>query len=172
MQLGLENHKMIQAVKTRWNSTYFMLKRIMEQREALISVLSDRTVTTRIQAGQLMLTEDEWTIVENLVKILEPFEMVTTLLSSETQPTVSMVMPIFQTIKDNFISRADEDEPEDIKQIKNVLLHEFQSRFKNIFINTLITGAIEIQILDLSTFLDPRFKNKERFLGSLFKTKR
>lgn len=31
-QLNLPNHKLIQSVKTRWNSTYYMIKRIIEQR--------------------------------------------------------------------------------------------------------------------------------------------
>ena len=52
IQLGLENHKLIQSVKTRCNSTYYMLKRLIEQREAIIGVLSDRTITTRTHAGR------------------------------------------------------------------------------------------------------------------------
>jgi hypothetical protein len=35
-----------------------------------------------------------------------------------------------------------------------------------------VTGNDEIHFTDISTFLDSRSKNKERFLGSIFKTKR
>ncbi|KAI4455795.1 ribonuclease h-like superfamily [Holotrichia oblita] len=79
----------------------------MEQREALVAVLSDRTVTSKNHAAQLMLNENEWGIVETIVNILEPFQIVTTLLSSENQPTVSMVMPILQSLMQNFISTED-----------------------------------------------------------------
>ncbi|KAI4455763.1 ribonuclease h-like superfamily [Holotrichia oblita] len=88
----------------------------MEQREALVAVLSDRTVTSKNHAAQLMLNENEWGIVETIVNILEPFQIVTTLLSSENQPTVSMVMPILQSLMQNFIST------EDIKKEKKKII--------------------------------------------------
>lgn len=39
-----------------------------------------------------MLIEDKWIIMRTITTILGPFEMVTTLLSSESKP-ISMVMP-------------------------------------------------------------------------------
>nr|XP_022910339.1 zinc finger BED domain-containing protein 1-like [Onthophagus taurus] len=171
-QLGLQKHKLIQAVRTRWNSTYYMLKRLVEQREAILSVLSDRTITSRIQAGHLMLEEEEWITMEYCIAMLEPFELVTTLLSSESQPTISIVMPILKSLAENFISKTKEDEPKLLQNLQRLLQNEFQSRFENILSNVSVTAGGKIGIFDLSTFLDPRFKNKERFTGSLFQTKR
>lgn len=175
-QLGLQKHKLVQSVKTRWNSTFLMLKRLIEQREAVIGVLSDRTVTTRNQAGQLMLSEDEWTLIENIANVLQPFELVTTLLSSDSQPTISIVMPILQSLVQNFLSKTKDEDPDDITKMKNQLLLKLRSRFKRfkdvLCADQSVTGSLEITVLDISTFLDPRFKNTERFLGSILKTKR
>lgn len=172
-QLGLEKHKLVQSVKTRWNSTFLMLKRLIEQREAVIGVLSDRTVTTRNQAGQLMLSEDEWTLIENIANVLQPFELVTTLLSSDSQPTISIVMPILQSLVQNFLSKTNDEDTDDVTRMKNQLLQEMRSRFKDVLCSDYsVTGSLEISVLDISTFLDPRFKNTERFLGSIIQAKR
>lgn len=171
MQLGIEKHKLIQSVKTRWNSTYYMLKRLIEQREAIIGVLSDRLITSRTHAAQLMLTEEEWTVIESITTILEPFEIVTNLFSSESEPTISIIMPIIKSLMENFILKTTPEEPAFLKNIKRLLQKEIESRFKDFFCVS-VTGVTDINIFDMSTFLDPRFKNKERFIGSLVKTQR
>lgn len=171
-QFSLPIHKLIQSVKTRWNSTYYMLQRLLEQREAVISVLSDRAITTRQHAVHLMLDENEWINMECLVKMLAPFELATTLLSSESQPTVSMIMPILKSIRENFIAAVDPQDSDFIKSLKQMLKNEFDHKFKNILDEFSICAEREIGIYDLSTLLDPRFKNKERFIGSITKTKK
>lgn len=47
VQLGLKENKLTQSVKTRWNSTYFMIKRLLEQRESITSVLSDNAASIK-----------------------------------------------------------------------------------------------------------------------------
>lgn len=43
--MRLHQHQLIQDVKTRWNSTYYMIERLVEQRWPITAVLSDSTVT-------------------------------------------------------------------------------------------------------------------------------
>ena len=38
IQLGIIEHKLISAVKTRWGSTYCMVERILEQQQAISAV--------------------------------------------------------------------------------------------------------------------------------------
>lgn len=45
--LNLPQHKLIQDVETRWNSTYYMLKRFIEQRPAISQYLEDNDTSFR-----------------------------------------------------------------------------------------------------------------------------
>ncbi|KAK9732026.1 hypothetical protein QE152_g13186 [Popillia japonica] len=59
-------------------------------------------------------------------------------------------MPTIKLLMENFILQTTPEEPGFLR----------------------ITGAMDVNIFDMSTFLDPRFKNKERFMNSLVKTQR
>ena len=54
-------------VVTRWNSTYFMLKRICDNQEPLLAAIG--LLHNQVQ----LLTETEWKIVKQFTIILEPF---------------------------------------------------------------------------------------------------
>ena len=71
-QLGLPEHKLIGAVSTRWNSTYNMVKRILEQQQALSAVLlEDR------KSWCLMLSDADVTVLEKLVELLKHLSYLT-----------------------------------------------------------------------------------------------
>ncbi len=46
-QMNTTEHKLIQDVSTRWNSTFFMLERLLEQCWPIMATLSDPEVTPR-----------------------------------------------------------------------------------------------------------------------------
>jgi hypothetical protein len=52
-KLDITVHKLIQEVRTRWNSTYYMLDRILEQRQPLTFVIST------IESIECLIN-DEW----------------------------------------------------------------------------------------------------------------
>lgn len=87
-QMGTPEHKLIQDVSTRWNSTFYMVTRLLEQRWPLTATLSDPTVT---QSGKqyLDLKADQWALLEELAKALKAFECATVYLSGESYVTVS-----------------------------------------------------------------------------------
>ena len=72
-QHNLPKHKLMQCVKTRWNSVHGMFERLVEQRWAITSVLSDERVTDRRDARTLQLKEEQWSLMEKMSKVLEPF---------------------------------------------------------------------------------------------------
>ena len=82
-QLNLEKHKLIQDVTTRWNSTYFMLKRNLEQRKAHVMYAVDNKIPT--------LTTYQWGFVQKIVLLLSPFEQITKEASDRTS-TISMII--------------------------------------------------------------------------------
>lgn len=73
-QLNLPKHKLIQSVKTRWNTTYYMIERLIEQREAISAVINDRKVTTKTQSHKLGTNEEEWEFLEQLKKLFHPLK--------------------------------------------------------------------------------------------------
>lgn len=151
--LGLKTHKLIQSVKTRWNSTYYMLERLSEQREAVLAVLSDRSVISSKTASTLEMTEVQWLKILRLLEILKPFETATTLLSSEMDPTISMAKPLMKSIVENFLQNDEHDKNcEMTMTLKNVLRTEIETRFR-------LVNEENLTIFDTSSFLDPRYIN-------------
>lgn len=82
---NLPQHTLIQDVATRWNSTYYMLERLLEQKAAVAVYASNHANVTALNANQ-------WKLAENVVKILKPFEKATKECSKDKE-CVSMIIP-------------------------------------------------------------------------------
>lgn len=91
-QLGLPQLKLKQDVITRWNSTYEMLNRIINIKEAVISTLAI------LQNNIEILDSVEWEIIENAVSVLQIFQEVTVEVSSEKTVSVSKIIILFSSL--------------------------------------------------------------------------
>lgn len=140
-KLNVISRKLIQDVKTRWNSTYYMMERILEQRKPVTIVLADTDLDN--------LTNSEWNMVDAVIEILEPFEWATRALSADKYATLSMVIPLMSAILIRLrqircsVSAAD--------VIRKSLIKAVETRFSELETNKLVTSAC---------LLDPRFKGK------------
>lgn len=76
-QLGLPESCLKQDCPTRWNSTYYMLTRMLENRDAVITTLA--LTNPRLAT----LSPDEWEEMEQACNMLKPFEKVTAEISGE-----------------------------------------------------------------------------------------
>ncbi|KAJ8916450.1 hypothetical protein NQ315_014667 [Exocentrus adspersus] len=87
-QLGsTELLKVILNVETRWNSTYYMIKRLITIQEAI------RSTVANLKAAKIqMLSEEEWKICEQICTLLNPFEKATSEMSGEHYLTGSMII--------------------------------------------------------------------------------
>jgi len=56
--------KLIQHCKTRWNSAYNMMERLVELRWPVVAVLSDRDIVKQADAKTLDLKEDQWDLIK------------------------------------------------------------------------------------------------------------
>ncbi|CAH1107496.1 unnamed protein product [Psylliodes chrysocephalus] len=83
-----KQYKLIQEVKTRWNSTLYMLKRIVDTADAL-----NRTLLKSKKAPS-PITAEEMIILKDLIKCLDIFEDATNKVSGATYVTVSLIIPI------------------------------------------------------------------------------
>lgn len=92
-QMGTPQHKLSQDVPTRWNSSFYMIQRLLEQRWPITATLSDPEVT-KTEKRYLDLKADQWGILEDLHQALKTFEQATVFLSGEAYVTVSILPPL------------------------------------------------------------------------------
>lgn len=76
-QMGLPELRPKQECITRWNSTFHMLKPVLESKEAIISTVAI------INASVDTLCQEEWEVVREACSVLEPFEQVTVEISAD-----------------------------------------------------------------------------------------
>ena len=139
-ELGLPHHQLIQDVSTRWNSTFYMLRRLCEQRRALSVYCSEVD-------GASCPTAYRWSIAENVVSLLAPFEECTRDVSSDAA-RIFVVIPLVAILR-NILSRYGNDAG--VKTLKSSLLESVNERFANIQ---------EEPLYAISSLTDPRFKQK------------
>ncbi|KAJ4939522.1 hypothetical protein JOQ06_028970, partial [Pogonophryne albipinna] len=80
--MGLPELCLKQDCPTRWNSTFYMLKRFYEMKEAVITTLA------LVNPGLLTLSPEEWEEIKEACDVLKPFEEVTVEVSCESQEPV------------------------------------------------------------------------------------
>ncbi len=135
--------KLILDVKTRWNSTYYMFDRIIEIQDSVQAAVG------MLGNPVPILTVEEWTVINEIKKILKPFEQVSRELSLEKQISMSMVMVmvngLFATLERIKKNTKDKLAIEFFDAIYKTL----REKFANFEHNSIIAR---------STFFDPRFK--------------
>lgn len=94
-RLGLPQHKLIQDITTRWNSSFEMMGRSLEQRAALSAVLLG---SKRVSDRALMLTADELSDLEHITSVLQPLAQASTMLSSDQSLSLSLVQPLYSAL--------------------------------------------------------------------------
>ena len=144
--LQLPNHKLIQDVSTRWNSSFDMVERYLEQQAAVYATLS--TAGIRKNAKELItLNDTDVRNAEEICKILKPLKTITTVLCSGKSPTTSLILPLKDKImKVTFPSEADSGL---VESVKRAIADDMAARYE---------GDI-VRFLHNSTAIDPRFKS-------------
>ncbi|XP_077063574.1 E3 SUMO-protein ligase ZBED1-like [Siphateles boraxobius] len=148
--LGLPHHKLKADVKTRWNSSFEMLERFLEQQAAVMATLLDKKVR-KGSCDVHTLSESDLLAAEQMVSLLAPLKSATTLMCEEKQPTVSIIAPLRIKLLAHF-----EYVPDDsalIKDMKRLMSEDLRGRYVD-----------EEPFLLRAAALDPRFK-KLPFLG-------
>ncbi|XP_065197184.1 zinc finger BED domain-containing protein 4-like [Sycon ciliatum] len=90
--------RLMQDVTTGWNSMYYMLRRLLELRPHVTSVLVDTAKTPKADHRALLLKEKRWATAEQLMEVLAPSEKATRLLSGQKYLTISCVMPVVMSL--------------------------------------------------------------------------
>lgn len=147
-QMQLKKHKLIQDVVTRWNSTYLMIERLLEQKEAIVQVVKDTLPHANAPVPTYLPSDGEWETIERLVPILVPFYDATVWLSGSSYVTISAVGPTVCELKK--VLKVQGQDPAEIRRLKEAV----QSKLKKYF-----DKESEESFLDECTYLDPRFRD-------------
>lgn len=140
VQFGIKIKRLQQDVSTRWNSTFYMLKSILEQKHTLATYATEHDLPAT-------LTVQQWTLIENIVTLLSPFEQLTRQLSSG-EASAADVIPSVQALRRLLSREADTDQG--VKTTKTALLDAVNKRFASIESDPMFC---------ISTLLDPRYKD-------------
>lgn len=73
-ELKLPNHQLVQDVSTRWNSTFYLMERLLEQKRAVSLYITDHETLNN-------LTHAQWELMAQCIKLLKPFEEITKITS-------------------------------------------------------------------------------------------
>lgn len=151
-QMQLPSHKLIQSCKTRWNSVCDMFSRVTEQRWAVSAVLSDRTVTKLTDARTLELRDEYWQLIGDVAPVLETLKCATTVMSTETEVSISDTYPItFSLI--NVHLKTDEGDTSKVGEFKSRVCTSLGERMKIDSDDLTSTPPM------LAMMLDPRHKH-------------
>lgn len=140
---GKEPLKLLQDVATRWNSTFYMLKRFVDLEEYIKSTIAV------IDKDLPILTQEEWKTCHQLCKVLKPFEEVTKTISGEKYATGSLVIPLSNGLKAVCQNLLKMEFNKNVRLVVEKLNASLIERFKNVELSN---------TLAFCTFLDPRFK--------------
>ncbi|KAL0151887.1 hypothetical protein M9458_052807 [Cirrhinus mrigala] len=142
-QMGKPNHKLIQEVDTRWNSTYAMLERLFAQKEpvgaAMISLKTNLTP----------LTSEEYQTVNECLGVMCYFNEASTELSEEKRVSGSKVIPLIRMLRHAITSKTSQVHDDTALQLCNNLLRLISER---------MSTYETMSVMTLATLLDPRFK--------------
>lgn len=133
--------KLIQDDPTRWNSTYYMIVRFLDLRNAVSEIL------IRHKTAPPMVTGMDLTILTSLLNILRPLEAATKEISGNKYCSSSKVITLVHCMISKLKNLVIEEPL--IKEVHKRTLSEINKRM----------GAIEhVSSLAIATILDPRFK--------------
>lgn len=135
--------KLIQEVETRWNSSFYMLKRIFEVRTELAVAISE------CPRAPPQLSAETFQAIEEILQVLEPFEVATATISAEKYVTSSLIIPITRGILTKLIDFEEKLVTIEAVEVLKSLTSSVKTRLKPY---TTRTATI------LATILDPRFK--------------
>ncbi|XP_015376212.1 PREDICTED: zinc finger BED domain-containing protein 1-like isoform X2 [Diuraphis noxia] len=103
-----------------------------------------------LKDGPTMLLPMEWRIIEDIIPLLTPFNLMTTELSGGKYPTLDMVIPLVRGVDISLNSKTMETELG--VALKSKLIQNMADRFDLIEDNDILP------CFAIATVLDPRFK--------------
>ena len=99
-RLGIPQHCLLQDQTTRWNSSYYMLQRLIEQKTAILAAGAESGCSIEFRAEQ-------WNLANKVVHLLQPFEEATREASGD-YTSASVIIPIVNSLKRSLSTTSDD----------------------------------------------------------------
>ncbi|XP_048730602.2 E3 SUMO-protein ligase ZBED1-like [Ostrea edulis] len=145
--LAIPNHKLKIDVCTRWNSTFDMIERFLEMQAAVIASLRCKELSHIKNKDISNLSDESVSLAENIAACLKPLKDMTTMLCTESTPTLSVIMPLHRQLITNILV-AKEDDSHTVVEMKKLMKNDLESRY-----------ADKKDFLNMVSAIDPRFKS-------------
>jgi len=134
---------------TRWNSTADMLERALKLRDCLVAFSSIFDATKNASEETLSLPLNSWTNFERIFEYLLPFRQATLLICGDTYPSISMIVPLYNSLLDHLkFWMVEKSNPSEALHRSIVSANAKLSDYYN----------STSDCYTISTVLDPRFK--------------
>ncbi|CAJ1057872.1 PREDICTED: zinc finger BED domain-containing protein 1-like, partial [Xyrichtys novacula] len=151
LQMNTPQKKLIQDVATRWNSTYYMVESLLQQRWPVTATLLDSSITPKGKR-YLDLKPDQWSLLEELLKTLKRFEVATVFMSGQNYVTISAVPTLARGLLKATQNASFESPP--MKAFQATMTEQLKKRWDR---ETSFTDTAPNAVI-MSAALDPRFK--------------
>lgn len=156
-RLSLPQHSIPSVSETRWWSLLRLLKIVVEQHIALVTMFSE---FNKHKYRSYSLSSEELNVLECIVRVLEPLEILCEHMCGETYVTSSALWPVYRKLKENIDVAEETENGQDNEDNDNSASEQE--------INKIIVGALDEhymqpntkKLLQIATFLDPRFKEE------------
>ncbi|XP_039619094.1 zinc finger BED domain-containing protein 4-like [Polypterus senegalus] len=140
-ELGMQPKMLQQDVSTRWNSTFYMLQSLLEQKRAFGAYASDFELPAT-------LTPNQWGLIEKIITLLAPFKKLTKEIC-QSEALASNVIPSVNALKRLLTKSTHTDFG--VKTSKSALFDAVNNRFIEIYTESMHCVA---------TIVDPRYKDR------------
>ncbi|XP_056455259.1 zinc finger BED domain-containing protein 4-like [Gadus chalcogrammus] len=151
-ELNMPVKKLQQDVSTRWNSTYYMMQSLVEQKRALSAYAADYELPTTLTASQ-------WGIMEKMITLLEPFEQLTRDISA-AEATAADVIPGVVSLT-RLLAKTDESD-KGVQTAKHALFEAVSKRFDGVQTEPLYAIATMVDARYKDRYFDPDKKEEAR----------
>jgi len=108
--MNVPTHHLLQDVFTHWDSTFLMFQRLLEQRWVIYAVFYDEH-GSQSKYKHLHLKEEQWKLMEQTIKVLEPLQIATTALCETEIVSCSSIYPVINGLLKNHLVSGEDDLP-------------------------------------------------------------
>uniref|UniRef100_A0A1B6J4V3 BED-type domain-containing protein n=3 Tax=Homalodisca liturata TaxID=320908 RepID=A0A1B6J4V3_9HEMI len=146
--MSLEETPLVADYPKVWISTYTMIESMVARRQIIPTIL-ENIDSSSFDRDVLSISDQDWTLLEDVLSVLEPFKVTMMTLSEEKAPLMSLLKPLLWQLLSCHLQAKDED---------SVNAQVFKVALKTLLSEKYSDPTVS-KLLQIATTLDPRFKS-------------